>query len=57
VAVLLSLEAYQLLTGQPVGFWDACEDFREKAAVDKLAIESELFATPRDSSPGRKVEW
>lgn len=56
VAVLVSLADYRRLAGGRRDFWQACEAFREREQVAKLAIDPALFEDARDNSPGREVE-
>lgn len=55
VAVLLSIEDYQRLQAQRIGFWQAFSAFRGKFDLQGLNIEPEIFTEQRDGSPGREV--
>ncbi len=56
VAVLLSIEEYQRLTGKQKDFWTALTDFRQSFEPDEEGgISGQEFEGIRDSSPGREV--
>lgn len=55
VAVLLSVQEYERITGANKNFWDAYRTFRKKYAVEPLDVEPELFQV-RTREPGRDVE-
>lgn len=54
VAVLLSIEAYQRLQSQKLGFWEAYTTFLQTVDLTNLPDE-DLFIDIRDKSPGREV--
>lgn len=56
VAVMLSWDAYQRLSREPVGFWQAYTDFRQETDLASLQIESEIFTGLRSQDPGREVD-
>ena len=55
VAVLLSIEEYQRLQAQRIGFWQAFNNFRSKFDLQELSIEPEIFTAHRDDAPGREA--
>lgn len=57
VAVILSRQEYERLTGKEVGFGEALEAFRRKHDIAALDITPDIFPGPRDRSPGREFEW
>ncbi len=57
VAVLLSLDAYRRLTGESPSFWEAYTAYRTTLDTAALDNEPDIFASVRDSSPGREVQW
>ena len=57
VAVLLSLDAYRRLQGGPPSFWEAYTAYRRTFDTAALGNEPDAFASVRDSSPGREVQW
>ncbi|MBD1933674.1 MULTISPECIES: type II toxin-antitoxin system Phd/YefM family antitoxin [Cyanophyceae] len=58
VAVVLSLDEYQRLTSQKVGFGGDLAQFRQKYQIQKLDIDLDaVFNDVRDRSPGREVSF
>ncbi|MBD1805586.1 type II toxin-antitoxin system Phd/YefM family antitoxin [Microcoleus sp. FACHB-SPT15] len=58
VAVVLSLEEYQRLTSDQVGFGVDLAKFRQKYHIQSLDIEQdEVFNDVRDHSSGREVSF
>lgn len=56
VAVLMSLQEYQRLSAERVGFWTAYSDFIEDVNLADLNIEPGVFAGVRSSEPGREID-
>ncbi len=56
VAVLLSVQEYQRLTGNQKDFWEALVDFRESITEEGVEITDTDFEGVRDNTSGRKVE-
>lgn len=57
VAVLVSLSEYKKLREGSIGFWEAFENFREKADLANIGIEPEVFEDLRDRTQGREVRF
>jgi antitoxin Phd len=57
VAVLLSIQEYELLSRKYTGFWNAVSEFRRKAENEGIEISDRDFTGLRDLSSGRKVEF
>jgi antitoxin Phd len=57
VAVLLSIQEYELLSRKHTGFWNAVSEFRRKAENEGIEISDRDFTGLRDLSSGRKVEF
>lgn len=58
VAVLLSVEEYDRLSQQRLGFAQSLELFRRKYNVEEADIDpDEIFKDVRDRSPGREVSF
>ncbi len=57
VAVLVSLGEYKKLRGENIGFWEAFENFRDKADLANIGIEPEVFEDLRDPTKGREVRF
>lgn len=55
VAILLSVEEDNRLTVKRQGFSQALEQFRQELGMERVEIESEIFAGVRDRAPGREV--
>jgi antitoxin Phd len=53
VAVLMSFDQYQRLSGGQPGFWEPYVKFRETFDLDQIGIGDDVFAGLRDLSPGR----
>jgi antitoxin Phd len=56
VAVLLSIQEYELLSRKYTGFWNAVSEFRRKAENEGIEISERDFTGLRDLSSGRKIE-
>lgn len=56
VAVLLSLDEYQAVSGERISFTEAYKRFREEYDLNELGFTKEYFEDLRDRSEGRKVE-
>jgi prevent-host-death family protein len=58
VAMVVSVRDFKRLGEPRRDFWAAYEDFRRRFDLEELGIEpEEVFATERDSSPGRDFSW
>lgn len=57
VAVLLSMQEYQRLSGPRRGFWEVYETFTRDADLPELGIEPEVFEGVRNPGSGREVPW
>ena len=56
VAVLLSLQEYQRLIAERVGFWKAYTDFRSAVTPADLLTDFDIFKDVRSREPGREVD-
>jgi prevent-host-death family protein len=56
VAVVLSLQQYDLLTSKRPSFAEAYRSFLERFSLDEVGLEPEFHATLRDASAGRRVD-
>ena len=56
VAVLLSIQEYEQLSKNKIGFWKALSDFRSKPEFEKIKITDADFDDLRDPSTGRERE-
>ena len=56
VAVILSMRAYQRLSGGGADFWQALGQFRKEHDMQQLGIDDTTFAKLRDRSLGREVD-
>jgi antitoxin Phd len=57
VAVVLSIQEYERLSGRQASFWEAYAAFVERVNPQELGIEPDTFAGLRDRSPGREARW
>lgn len=57
VAILISVEEFELLRAGNVGFISAYEAFRSTVDPAKAGIEPEVFEGLRDPSHGREMSW
>jgi len=57
VAILVSIEEFEMLCAGNVGFTSAYEAFSSKFDLAKAQIEPEVFADLRDPSQGREMSW
>jgi antitoxin Phd len=57
VAILISIEEFEMLRAGSVSFTSAYEAFRSKFDLAKAKIEPEVFADLRDPSQGREMNW
>ena len=57
VAVLISIEEFELLRSGNVTFTSAYETFRNRHDLIKEGIEPEVFENLRDPAPGREINW
>jgi prevent-host-death family protein len=55
VAVVVSVEEYERLKANRVGFSEAYEEFRKRFPVGRAGIEPRYFQSIRDRGVGRKV--
>ncbi|WP_315788815.1 hypothetical protein [Fischerella sp. JS2] len=57
IEVDISYAESSIITSEESGFWQSLEIFRQAEDLEKMGIESDIFADVRDSSPGREVVW
>ena len=57
VAILISIEEFEMLRAGNVSFTSAYEAFRSKVDLAKAGIEPEIFEDLRDPSQGREINW
>ncbi len=57
VAILISIEEFEMLRAGNVGFTSAYEAFRSKFDLTNAKIEPEVFEDLRDPSQGREMNW
>ena len=57
VAILISVEEFEMLRAGNVTFTSAYEAFRNTHDLAKEEIEPEVFEGLRDPSPGREMSW
>ena len=57
VAVLISIEEFEMLRAGNVSFTSAYEAFRSKVDLAKAEIAPEVFEDLRDPSQGREMNW
>lgn len=56
IAVLVSSQNYDRLTGSQNSFWEAITTFRRDFNVDEEGVDDEFWEDLRDQSPGREVD-
>lgn len=56
VAVILSVEEYERLSGQQKDFWENYTAFRQEVSLDDLIQDDSTFDGLRDRSAGRDVD-
>lgn len=56
VAVLLSIQEYQRLTAERIGFWEAYTKFRSEVNPQALQIDVDIFNGSRSREPGRELD-
>jgi prevent-host-death family protein len=56
IAVLLSIEQYELLRGNHLGFKSAYRSFLKKYPLKKVGADANVWKKVRDRSPGRSVK-
>jgi prevent-host-death family protein len=56
VAVLLSINEYERLSKNKIGFWKALSEFRVKVEAEDIKITDTDFEDIRDASNGRERE-
>ncbi len=57
VAILISVEEFEMLRSGNVTFTSAYEAFRSKFDLAREGIEPSVFEGLRDRSPGREMSW
>ena len=57
VAILISVEEFEMLRAGNVSFTSAYEAFRNTVDLAKAEIEPEVFEDLRDPSQGREMNW
>ena len=57
VAILISIEEFEKLRSEHVGFTNAFNAFRSTVDLNNAGIEPEIFKGLRDASPGREMSW
>jgi len=57
VAILISIEEFEMLCAGSVTFTSAYEAFRNTFDLAKEEIEPKVFEDLRDPSPGREMSW
>jgi len=57
VAILISIEEFEMLRAGSVTFTSAYEAFRNTFYLAKAEIEPKAFEDLRDPSPGREMSW
>jgi len=55
VAVIMSVQQYQQLQAEKMGFWGAFDSFRVKYDLQQLDIQPEIFTELRVKREGREV--
>ena len=55
VAVLMSMQEYQRLARDRIGFWTAYSDFLKDVNLADLDVEPQVFVGARSPEPGRRV--
>lgn len=57
VAILISVEEFEMLRSGNITFTNAYETFCNKFDLAKEGIEPSIFESLRDPSPGREMSW
>ena len=57
VAILMSIDEFEMLRGGNVSFVSAYEAFRNTYDLAKEGIEPEVFENLRDPAVGREMNW
>jgi len=57
VAILISVEEFEMLRGGNITFTSAYEAFRNTYDLSSAEIEPEVFENLRDPSLGREMSW
>jgi prevent-host-death family protein len=57
VAILISVEEFEMLRAGNVSFTSAYETFRSTVDLTNAGIEPEVFEGLRDPSQGREMRW
>lgn len=57
VAILISVEEFEMLRAGNVTFTNAYEAFRNRFDLAREGIEPSVFEGLRDPSPGREMSW
>ena len=57
VAILISIEEFEMLRAGNASFTSAYEAFRSKVDLAQAGIEPEVFEDLRDPSRGREMNW
>lgn len=58
VAMVVSVPEFERLSRPRRDFWEVCEDVRRRFDLETLEIDpDEVFAVPRDPSPGKDFSW
>jgi prevent-host-death family protein len=57
VAILISVEEFEMLRSGNVTFTSAYEAFQSKYDLAREGVEPSVFAGLRDRSPGREMSW
>jgi len=56
IAVVLSVEQYEMLQGKHLGFRTAYKNFLRKHPLKEVGVDAKLWATVRDRTTGRPVK-
>ena len=56
IAVVLSVEQYEMLQGKHLGFRTAYRNFLKRHPVNEVGVEASLWKTVRDRGAGRPVK-
>jgi prevent-host-death family protein len=56
VAVVISVEQYELLRGNHVEFKSAYRNFLKKYPLEEFGVDARVWKKVRDRSPGRQVK-
>lgn len=57
VAILISIEEFEMLRAGKVSFLSAYEAFRNRVNLSEVGIEPEVFEGLRDPTVGREINW